>query len=162
MQIAKFFTAKYRQRLGYLLLFMLILALGCGLLLYALKQNINLFFTPSQALAQHLPLGQNFRLGGQVKPGSVIRDQESLTVHFVLTDLVQEIAVTYTGVLPDLFREGKGAIAEGLWQVQGSRTVFAAHEILAKHDENYKPRAMQGIPNAPSVSHPSKISGVTL
>lgn len=127
------------RRLGYLICLMLGLALATGLILYSLKQNINLFFTPSQALAAHLPSDHRFRLGGQVKPHSLSREK-NLRVHFILTDLKQEIAVSYSGILPDLFREGKGAIAEGQWS-QGKQE-FIATEILAKHDENYTPQAM--------------------
>ncbi len=131
------------RRLYYLLALMLGLALAAGLILYSLKQNINLFFTPSQALQANLPAGHRFRLGGQVKPGSVIREKNRLQVHFILTDLKRELPVTYSGILPDLFREGNGAIAEGSWGTASqSKKTFIATEILAKHDENYMPRAM--------------------
>jgi cytochrome c-type biogenesis protein CcmE len=131
------------RRLYYVLALMLGLALAAALILYSLKQNINLFFTPSQALQANLPSDHRFRLGGQVKPGSIVREKEQLRVHFVLRDLKQEITVTYSGILPDLFREGNGAIAEGQWELnsQGKRE-FMATEILAKHDENYMPKAM--------------------
>ena len=130
-----------KQRFYYLLLFMFVLALGSGLILYALKQNLNLFLTPSQALHTHLEANHDFRLGGQVKTGSLVREKDKLRVHFILTDLQQEITVSYTGILPDLFREGKGAIAEGHWgRGKASPREFIATEILAKHDENYLPR----------------------
>lgn len=103
------------RRLYYLLTLMLGLALAAGLILYSLKQNINLFFTPSQALQAKLPVNHRFRLGGQVKPGSIVREKNQLRVRFILTDLKREIPVTYSGILPDLFREGNGAIAEGSW-----------------------------------------------
>lgn len=131
------------QRLYYLLVLMLGIALAVGLILYSLKQNINLFFTPSQALKATLPADHTFRLGGQVKPGSLVREKDKLTVHFILTDLKQEIAITYTGILPDLFRDGNGAIAEGHWSVESTgKKEFIATQILAKHDENYMPKAV--------------------
>ncbi len=132
---------KQAQRLSYALLLMAVIAAGAGLVLYSLKQNINLFLTPTEALEQRLPSDHTFRLGGQVKPGSIIREKNSLTVKFTLTDMNQEVLVSYTGVLPDLFKEGNGAIAEGHWNGHE----FVATQILAKHDENYKPQAMEKI-----------------
>jgi cytochrome c-type biogenesis protein CcmE len=132
-----------RQRLYYLLLLMLGIGLAVGLILYSLKQNINLFLTPTQALSTELPAKHHFRLGGQVKMGSIQRDKKNLTVHFILTDLKHEIPISYTGILPDLFREGNGAIAEGYWKPETTQQKeFIATEILAKHDENYMPRAV--------------------
>ncbi len=131
-----------RQRLLYLAVLMLGLAVAAGLILYSLKQNINLFFTPGQALLADMPMGQRFRLGGQVKAGSVRREPGTLQVHFILTDLKQEVRVSFAGILPDLFREGNGAIAEGHWEEGASgKKEFIATEILAKHDENYMPKA---------------------
>lgn len=123
------------QRLTYILILLAVIAVAAGLILYSLKQNINLFLTPTQALAHSLPQDHTFRLGGQVKPGSIVREKNNLTVHFILTDLKHEIAVTYTGILPDLFKSGNGAIAEGRF----AGKEFMATGILAKHDENYKP-----------------------
>lgn len=131
---------KRAQRLSYILLLLSGLALAVGLILYSLKQNINLFLTPTSALATPPPLDHTFRLGGQVKPGSVAREKNQLLVRFILTDLHQEIAVTYTGILPDLFREGNGAIAEGHWS--DDKHSFVATQLLAKHDEKYMPKAM--------------------
>lgn len=132
-----------KQRLIYLSILLLGLAGATGLILSSLKQNLNLFFTPSQALQANLPTNHRFRLGGQVKAHSIQRDASQLQVRFILTDLAQEIPVIFSGILPDLFREGNGAIAEGHWREspQGKR-VFIATEILAKHDENYMPKAM--------------------
>ncbi|HSW70438.1 MAG TPA: cytochrome c maturation protein CcmE [Gammaproteobacteria bacterium] len=132
---------QHKQRFYYLAFFMLTLSLGTGLILYALKQNINLFFTPTEALQSHFEVRQHFRLGGQVKPGSLAREKGGLRVHFILTDLKADIFVSYTGVLPDLFREGKGAIATGYWG-ELDKKEFIATEILAKHDENYLPRVV--------------------
>lgn len=131
------------RRLYYILLLLAGLSLATGLILYSLKQNINLFYTPTQALASPIPLGHHFRLGGQVKPGSIQREKNNLGLRFILTDLHHEIPVSYNGILPDLFREGKGAIAEGQWEASPKTTkVFVATEILAKHDEKYMPRAV--------------------
>ncbi len=112
------------------------LAVSTTLVLLALSKNIDLYYTPSQALAAHLKLNKNFRLGGLVKKGSVIRDPHSLLVSFILTDYKHRILVTYYGVLPTLFREGQGIIASGHIKANG---VFEADNVLAKHDENYKP-----------------------
>ena len=132
---------KQRRRRLYAILFLLAaMGLAAGLVLYALKQNINLFLTPTQALAHPPPAHHNFRLGGQVKPGSLSRDKKNLTVYFVLTDLQSELPVHYSGILPDLFREGTGAIADGTWDNQGG---FVATQILAKHDEKYVPKFMK-------------------
>lgn len=128
-----------RQRVYYILLWLSLIASAAGLILYSLKQNINLFFTPTQALAHSSAGNYTFRLGGQVKAHSVVRDKTKLAVHFVLTDLTNEIPVHFSGILPDLFKEGTGAIAEGHWGEKGS---FIATQILAKHDENYMPRGM--------------------
>lgn len=125
------------QRLTYIFILLVGLATAVGLILYALKQNINLFFTPTAALTSTIPLDHHFRLGGQVKPGSLVREKNNLSVHFIITDLTHEIPVDYTGILPDLFREGNGAIAEGHWN--NNRHRFIAIEILAKHDEKYMP-----------------------
>ncbi|MBU3632615.1 cytochrome c maturation protein CcmE [Polynucleobacter sp. AP-Feld-500C-C5] len=104
------------------------------LILNALNSNIALYVTPSEVAAGKAPQGQAFRIGGMVKDGSVKRD--GLTVHFVITDLVKDIPVSYTGILPDLFKEGKGAVIQGRLNPNGE---FVASEVLAKHDENYMP-----------------------
>jgi len=106
------------------------------LVLNALNSNIALYVTPSEVKAGKAPQGQAFRIGGMVKDGSVHRD--NLVVHFVVTDTAQEIPVAYKGILPDLFKEGKGAVIQGKLGTDG---VFVASEVLAKHDENYMPPA---------------------
>ena len=108
-----------------------------GLILFALKQNINVFVTPSEINAKERGSEYAMRLGGLVKTGSVKRDVQGLGVSFIVTDLKQDLPVRYEGVLPDLFREGKGVIAEGMLTKQG---VFNASLVLAKHDENYLPK----------------------
>ncbi|MCX7147871.1 MAG: cytochrome c maturation protein CcmE [Rhodocyclales bacterium] len=110
------------------------LAVAAGLALNALDSNIALYVTPSEVVAGKSPQGKAFRIGGLVKEGSVKR--QDMTVRFVVTDTVKEIPVAYTGILPDLFRDGKGAVVQGRL---GSDGVFVATEVLAKHDENYMP-----------------------
>jgi len=107
---------------------------AAALVLNALNSNIALYVTPSEVAAGKAPQGQAFRIGGLVRDGSLKRD--NLTVHFVVTDLVQDIPVAYTGILPDLFKEGKGAVVQGRLGADGN---FTATEVLAKHDENYMP-----------------------
>jgi cytochrome c-type biogenesis protein CcmE len=115
-----------------------LLALGtaAGLILAAFQQNLVFFFTPTQVAAREAPLGKTFRIGGMVEKGSVIRQPDGVTVRFIVTDTAKTMPVMYRGALPDLFREGKGVVAQGRI---GSDGVFQATEILAKHDENYMP-----------------------
>ncbi len=108
--------------------------LAVVLILNALNSSIALYVTPSDVAAGKSPTGQAFRIGGMVKDGSIKRD--GLTVHFVITDMVKDIPVAYTGILPDLFKEGKGAVIQGRLDPNGQ---FIASEVLAKHDENYMP-----------------------
>ncbi|WP_455206155.1 cytochrome c maturation protein CcmE [Kaarinaea lacus] len=112
------------------------LVVAIGLVLNALNSNIALFISPSDVQANQAPKGQKFRLGGLVEEGSVRRAEDGLTVHFNVTDNANTIGVTYVGILPDLFREGQGVVAQGLLNSEG---VFEASEVLAKHDENYMP-----------------------
>ena len=110
-------------------------ALAVGLMLYALNQGINVFFTPTEVAEGEVPPGQNIRIGGMVKEGSVDKeDQEGTLIKFVVTDFIADVPVSYIGVLPDLFREGQGVVAEGVIDSNG---IFQANNILAKHDENY-------------------------
>ena len=111
-----------------------VLAIAAVLILNALNSNIALYVTPSEVAAGKAPQGQTFRIGGMVKDGSLKRDE--LVVHFIITDLVKEIPVSYKGILPDLFKEGKGAVVQGKLNTDGE---FIASEVLAKHDENYMP-----------------------
>lgn len=127
----------HKRRLYYLGCFALGLAIATGLILYALKQNINVFLTPSQLAASPLAPDYHFRLGGMVKKKTVRRNPGSLDVQFIVTDLKKDLLVRYTGILPDLFREGTGVIAEGSLNSQG---IFVATQVLAKHDENYMPK----------------------
>ena len=128
-----------KRRLYWLFSVVVAVAVAAILILYALKQNINLFFTPSQLLARTIPQDYHCRLGGLVKPHSVQREKNNLMVHFIVTDNHGELPVQYTGILPDLFREGSGMVAEGHLNVHG---VFVADQVLAKHDEKYMPKAV--------------------
>ena len=112
------------------------LGLAAGLVLNAFRSNLVFFFTPSQVVSKEAPVGHAFRVGGLVESGSVVREKDALTVRFRVTDLAKTIPVIYTGILPDLFREGKGVVAQGRLESDG---VFHASEVLAKHDENYMP-----------------------
>ena len=122
-----------------------LIALGAGgvlvtvavvLVLYAFQGNMVFFFTPSQVAAKEAPVDRAFRVGGMVEKGSIMRQADGLTVTFVVTDTAQKVPVAYKGVLPDLFKEGKGVVAEGTLGPDG---VFRASQVLAKHDENYMP-----------------------
>jgi cytochrome c-type biogenesis protein CcmE len=112
-----------------------VLAIAVGLVLFALRDSIVFFYTPTEVAAKHLDSGQRFRLGGLVEDGSVKRG-EGTTVSFTITDKRSTLPVTFTGVLPDLFREGQGVVTEGMLGADG---VFRADSVLAKHDENYMP-----------------------
>src|SRR3990167_2743786 len=129
----------HKHRLCYIILIAIGVGLAVSLILYALKQNINVFLTPTEVKTSQAAAHYQFRLGGMVKPGSVKRDAQQLRVNFVVTDGVTDIPVIYTGILPDLFREGKGIIAEGILTAQGA---FKAQLVLAKHDENYMPKSI--------------------
>ena len=112
------------------------LGIAAALVLNAFQSNLVFFLTPSQVAANEAPRDRNFRIGGLVEAGSVARDRDGLTVRFRVTDTAKTIPVIYIGILPDLFREGKGVVAQGRI---GSDGVFQAKEVLAKHDENYMP-----------------------
>jgi cytochrome c-type biogenesis protein CcmE len=112
------------------------LALATGLVLNAFQKNLVFFFTPSQVAAGEAPRDTVFRIGGLVEEGSVKRRGDGVTVAFAVTDTAHKIPVVYRGILPDLFREGKGVVAQGRLQADGH---FFASEVLAKHDENYMP-----------------------
>jgi cytochrome c-type biogenesis protein CcmE len=132
-----------------------LVALGTAsaLVLNALNSNIALYVTPTEVLAGKAPEGRAFRIGGLVKEGSLRRD--NLTAHFVITDTVRDINVSYTGLLPDLFKEGKGAVVQGKLEAGGH---FKAAEVLAKHDENYMPaEAQHAIDQAKKHASPSSL-----
>jgi len=110
------------------------LGIAAALVLAAFQKNLVFFFTPSQVAANEAPQGRTFRIGGMVVPGSLKR--EGVNVEFTVTDTAKSMRVTYRGQLPDLFREGKGVVAQGQLGADG---MFRASEVLAKHDENYMP-----------------------
>jgi cytochrome c-type biogenesis protein CcmE len=125
-----------RQRLLTVALILTGVALAVGLALQAFEENLLFFYSPSQVLSGEAPEGRVFRLGGLVTDGSMHREPGALKVRFTVTDNKESLIVFYEGVLPDLFREGQGVIANGTLQPDGS---FLAEEVLAKHDENYMP-----------------------
>ena len=112
------------------------LGVAVGLVLNAFNSNLVFFFSPTQVAAREAPQGRSFRIGGLVEQGSLQREPQGLTIRFVVTDTARAIPVTYTGLLPDLFQEGKGVVAQGRLGEDG---VFRADQVLAKHDENYMP-----------------------
>jgi cytochrome c-type biogenesis protein CcmE len=113
-----------------------LIAIAAALVLNAFQGNVVFFFSPSQVAAKEAPLEKTFRVGGMVEKGSLKRQADGLTVQFIVTDTAKSIPVSYTGILPDLFKEGKGVVAQGRLGADG---VFRASEVLAKHDENYMP-----------------------
>lgn len=112
------------------------LGVAAWLVLSAFQKNLVFFFTPTQILAGEAPQGRSFRMGGMVEMGSIKRQADGMTVAFVVTDNAQRVNVNYRGMLPDLFKEGKGVVAQGKL---GKDNLFLADEVLAKHDENYMP-----------------------
>lgn len=125
-----------KQRLLLVLFVVLFSSAAVGLVVYALRGNINLFYPPAEVAAGKAPAGQPIRVGGMVREGSVRRSDDSLAVRFEITDFQASVPVVYEGILPDLFDEGQGAVASGRLDDEG---VLVATEILAKHDENYMP-----------------------
>ena len=124
------------KRLALVGMGLAILGVAAALILNAFQSNLVFFYTPSQIVAKEAPQARSFRVGGLVEQGSVQRQPDGVTVRFVVTDTANSIPVLYTGILPDLFKEGKGVVAQG--QI-GADGVFHAKEVLAKHDENYMP-----------------------
>ena len=129
-------------------------AIGVGVALKAFSGNLLYYYTPTQALDKHVGTRQVFRLGGLVEKGSVERDPNSLTVHFIVTDNRHSIPVVFTGVLPDLFRPGQGVIANGH---MGANGTFVANDVLAKHDSKYMPLKMYDKKTGSGYSHPGQM-----
>jgi len=125
-----------KQRLIWVSLIVVLSSAAIGLVAFALRDNINLFYPPSDVVAGKAPVDRNIRLGGVVVEGSIERSDTSLTTEFWVTDYEASVAVRYTGILPDLFDEGQGVVAEGRLDETG---VLIASQVLAKHDENYMP-----------------------
>ena len=124
------------RRIAWIAAGLAALAVAAALVLNAFRSNLVFFYSPSQVLQNEAPRGRPFRIGGLVESGSLKRDPNSLAIQFVVTDTVQKVTVAYTGLLPDLFKEGKGVVAQGSLGADG---VFRATDVLAKHDENYMP-----------------------
>jgi cytochrome c-type biogenesis protein CcmE len=129
-------TPKRRRRLILVLGILVGVSIAGALALSAFRRNVTFFFDPTQVAAGQVPAGERFRLGGMVTQGSLRRAPGSLEARFVVTDFSHDVAVSYTGVLPDLFREGAGVVAHGRLRADGT---FVADEVLAKHDEKYMP-----------------------
>ena len=124
------------KRLSLIVGGLVILGAAAALVLNAFQSNLVFFFSPTQVAAGEAPRGKSFRIGGMVKEGSLQRDGDGVTLRFVVTDTDKDMTVAYKGILPDLFREGKGVVAQGRLNNDG---LFVASEVLAKHDENYMP-----------------------
>ena len=124
------------RRFMWVALGLCVIGVAVTLVLRAFNSNLVFFFTPSEVAESKAPAGRTFRIGGLVSAGSVKRQSDGLTVTFAVTDMAKTIPVTFTGILPDLFKEGKGVVAQGKLGQDG---VFRAAEVLAKHDENYMP-----------------------
>jgi cytochrome c-type biogenesis protein CcmE len=150
-----------QKRAVYIVVALVAVGLAVGLVLNALKDNVSLYFTPTQVYNKEAPEGRSFRIGGLVEEGSVKRENDGLTVNFVITDLHKSLPVVYKGILPDLFKEGKGVVAQGKMEADG---IMHAEEVLAKHDENYMaPEAADALKkaeaaNAAAASAPAAVA----
>lgn len=150
-------TPKRKKRLLLIVLMIAGVATAAGFALKAFNENLMFFYTPSAVSNGEAPVGRSIRVGGLVTTGSVRRQSDGLTVEFDLTDNAETITVQYTGILPDLFREGQGIVALGKLQ---DNLRFVADEVLAKHDENYMPPEVasalkeKGVKLGPSATHP--------
>jgi len=149
------------KRLAFILVGLAGLGVAAALVLNALKSNLQLFYSPSELVAGAAPKERTFRLGGLVEEGSVKRGNDGLTVSFVLTDRAENVNVIFKGILPDLFKEGQGAVALGKISNDG---VFMADEVLAKHDETYMPPEVakaldQAKKNQPAATAPINMNG---
>lgn len=132
-----------RKRAAWIIGALIALALVTFFVVNAFRQNLVFFYTPTQIAAGEAPQGRAFRIGGMVVEKSIVRASDGVTINFAVTDTDKVIPVQYRGILPDLFKEGKGVVAEGRWE----NGVFTASEVLAKHDENYMPPEAQDAVN---------------
>ncbi|MBC9250465.1 cytochrome c biogenesis protein CcmE [Pseudomonas alcaligenes] len=150
-------NAVRKKRLYIVLAILVGVSIAVALALSALKENINLFYTPTEIAAGKAPVGAQIKAGGMVEKGSLKRSGDSLDIEFVVTDFAKSVTVRYHGILPDLFREGQGIVAVGKLQADGS---FSAEQVLAKHDENYMPpevtKALKDSGKLPSEGTPGK------
>jgi cytochrome c-type biogenesis protein CcmE len=124
------------KRVAFIVFGLAGLGVAAFLVASAFRNNLVFFFSPTQVVAKEAPIGRTFRVGGLVQEGTLKRDPDGLTVRFIVTDTAQSIPVVYKGILPDLFKEGRGCVAQGKLNADG---VFQAEQVLAKHDENYMP-----------------------
>ncbi len=150
-------TPARKKRLSLILLMVVGVAVGVGFALNALNENIMFFFSPADIQAGKAPANKDFRVGGVVVEGTVKRPGDGLTVEFDLTDNDSVVKVKYTGILPDLFREGQGIIANGRLDASGE---FVAQEVLAKHDENYMPPEVMDAMKKSGQAMPSMNQGI--
>jgi len=146
-----------KKKLAIIAFIALGMSAAAGLTLFALSQNINMFYSPTQIANGEVASDLHFRIGGMVKAGSVEKSQDSLKVNFVTTDFVNDVPIQYEGILPDLFREGQGVVAEGALSAQG---IFVATKVLAKHDENYMSPEVKAAMEAAGAS-PQNHSGLS-
>ena len=154
-----------QKRFMFIIVGIVLLSSAVGLVLYALQNNVSLYFTPTQVYNKEAPQGRNFRIGGLVVEGSIKRQRDGLTMHFDVSDTYKTIRVFYKGILPDLFKEGKGVVVHGKLEADNT---FVADEVLAKHDENYNAaevvtalelanKAQSGVPASKPVASEYKI-----
>ena len=127
---------KRHKRIVFIVASLAALSLATALVLGAFRNNLVFFFSPTQVMAKEAPVGKTFRIGGLVQTGTLKRDSDGLTIRFSVTDTATSIPIVYKGILPDLFKEGRGCVAQGR---VGGDGVFYADQIMAKHDENYMP-----------------------
>ena len=124
------------KRIAFIVIALASMSIAAYLVASAFRNNLVFFFSPTQVAAKEAPIDRTFRIGGLVQEGTLQREQDGLTVRFTVTDTAQSIPVVYKGILPDLFKEGRGCVAQGKLTADG---VFQADQVLAKHDENYMP-----------------------
>ena len=151
------------KRIVFIVTSLAALGLATWLVLGAFRNNLVFFFSPTQVVAKEAPVGRTFRIGGLVENGSLKRDTDGLTIRFVVTDTANTLPVVYKGILPDLFKEGRGCVAQGKVGTDG---VFYADQIMAKHDENYMPpeaaRALDQAKDMEKVKNSANEAGRTL
>jgi len=154
---------KRHKRIVFIMASLAAIGLATWLVLGAFRNNLVFFFSPTQVMAKEAPVGRTFRIGGLVENGSLKRDTDGLTIRFTVTDTANTIPVVYKGILPDLFKEGRGCVAQGR---VGSDGVFYADQIMAKHDENYMPpeaaRALDQAKDMEKIKNSANEAGRTL
>jgi cytochrome c-type biogenesis protein CcmE len=154
---------KRHKRIVFILTSLAALGLAAWLVLGAFRNNLVFFFSPTQVMAKEAPVGRTFRIGGLVENGSLKRDTDGLTIRFAVTDTANTLPVVYKGILPDLFKEGRGCVAQGKVGADG---VFYADQIMAKHDENYMPpeaaRALDQAKDMEKIKNSANEAGRTL